>query len=163
MGLDMYLTGQKFFWDFDDKDKRYEDGLRIKSLDLELGYWRKHPNLHGYIVQSFAEGKDKCQEIHLSAIDLRNIISAVKERRLPPTEGFFFGQSMGDDAEMKRDLEILERALAWVEVADSRTQDEPRLEEEGTPLGGFGMTLHAVKIPKTLPKESRKVIYQASW
>jgi hypothetical protein len=22
----------------------------------DLGYWRKHPNLHGYIINTFAEG-----------------------------------------------------------------------------------------------------------
>src|ERR1700683_3641911 len=28
-----------------------EDGFRLRSKTVELGYWRKHPNLHGYICQ----------------------------------------------------------------------------------------------------------------
>jgi hypothetical protein len=29
--------------------------------DREVGYWRKHPDLHGYIVETFADGVDACQ------------------------------------------------------------------------------------------------------
>jgi hypothetical protein len=56
MGLDMYLTGEKFLM----TRNLEEDGFRLRSKTLELGYWRKHPNLHGYIVQTFADGTDEC-------------------------------------------------------------------------------------------------------
>ena len=75
MGLDMYL-----------------------SLDgKEVGYWRKHPNLHGYIVSTFANGVDECQEIPLKFDDVMKIIESVKEKKLPHTEGFFFGYSNSED------------------------------------------------------------------
>ena len=44
MGLDMYLTGEKFVMSL----KLQEDGFRLSSKTLDLGYWRKHPNLHGF-------------------------------------------------------------------------------------------------------------------
>jgi len=63
MGLDMHLTGEKYQWtDYNNPENNpMEDGFRVKSRQLELGYWRKHPNLHGYIVQEFAGGVDECQ------------------------------------------------------------------------------------------------------
>src|SRR5580765_3556500 len=95
MGLDMYLEGHKYLWqdwDHPERDRR-EEGYRITNITVELGYWRKHPNLHGYIVQHFAGGKDECQEITLEADDLRQIIRAVQDGGLPETQGFFFGKS----------------------------------------------------------------------
>ena len=53
MGLDMYLTGKKIVMDAR-LDLR-EDGFPLGSKALDLGYWRKHPNLHGYLVQAFAD------------------------------------------------------------------------------------------------------------
>src|ERR1022692_2449086 len=89
MGLDMYLTGEKFVMNA----SLQEDGFRLRSRILELGYWRKHPNLHGYIVQTFAGGKDECQDIYLGVAHIRTIIAAVKEQELHHTTGFFFGES----------------------------------------------------------------------
>ena len=57
MGLDMYLEGRKSRYD----KQETEDGFPLQTKVLELGYWRKHPNLHGYIVQEFADGVDECQ------------------------------------------------------------------------------------------------------
>lgn len=54
MGLDMYLEGKE----------------HIGGETVELGYWRKHPDLHGYIVGTFADGKDICQEIPLAVQDM---------------------------------------------------------------------------------------------
>ncbi len=115
MGLDMYLTSEKFLMN----RNLEEDGFRLRSKTLELGYWRKHPNLHGYIVQTFAGGKDECQEIDLGVPQLHTIIAAIKARQLPDTTGFFFGVSDKSDERMEADIAIFEKALAWVET------DEP--------------------------------------
>lgn len=153
MGLDMYLKGEKFFWN----DDRKEDGITVRTLRVELGYWRKHPNLHGYIVKQFADGVDECQEIELSSENIRNIIAAIEEKRLPHTEGFFFGQSGGDEA--NRDIEIFEHALEWLEY---NKQEKPELKTP-EPLANSGFVISALKVPKKMPSESRYVIYQASW
>lgn len=115
MGLDMYLTGEKYLLtDHENPDNnRVEDGFPLKGKLLRLGYWRKHPNLHGFIVNTFAEnGEDKCQEIHLDADDIQRIIEAVTRDELPHTEGFFFGES--DGSEKPADLRILQAALDWL-------------------------------------------------
>lgn len=116
MGLDMYLEGHKhLFEDWDNPERNMmEDGYRVKERILALGYWRKHPNLHGYIVQTFADGKDECQDIALSSEDIDKLIAAVKERRLPHTAGFFFGKSDGTEDEMTVDIAILKKAKAWL-------------------------------------------------
>ena len=112
----MYLNGQKFFvnqWDED--NARKEDGITVSEVHLRLGYWRKHPNLHGYIVRTFAAGVDECQKIDLDAVQ--------NPASLPKTEGFFFGQSSGQPEEVAEDMKILERAIAWLET---KTPNEMR-------------------------------------
>jgi hypothetical protein len=118
MGLDMYLYGEKYLWtDWEHLEKNArEDGFKLKSRELEIGYWRKHPNLHGFIVETFAGGKDECQEIPLSKEDLQKIIAAVEGEDLPPTSGFFFGESREDQKEPT--LEILHDAVRWLETPE---------------------------------------------
>jgi len=103
MGLDMYLSGSHFNATLiKKKDGSYEevdrplleDKYPIESHDILLGYWRKHPDLHGMIVETFADGVDECQKIPLSKDRLRLIIDAVKSDKLVKDHnGFFFGNS----------------------------------------------------------------------
>lgn len=114
MGLDMYLNGKKFIWTNWDKPELNptEDGFEVKERVLRLGYWRKHPNLHGYIVNTFADGVDECQEVDLSKEDLERILEAVEADTLPHTEGFFFGVSTAEDK--PETIQILKNALKWL-------------------------------------------------
>ena len=111
----MYLKGEKFLWTNWKAPEQglTEDGFRVSNKELDLGYWRKHPDLHGYIVATFAGGKDDCQKIELDAEDLQNIIAAINAGKLPHTEGFFFGTSEDDPPET--DIKILTAALKWLE------------------------------------------------
>lgn len=95
MGLDMYLCGT-------------QEGGNSK----ELGYWRKHPDLHGFFVKEFAGGVDECQKIPLSVDNLKATLNATVEGTLPSTSGFFFGQSMAEDREPT--IKILQEAIKWV-------------------------------------------------
>jgi hypothetical protein len=113
MGLDMYLNGRKHLVSWDPKKKPLmEDGFEVEAKILRLGYWRKHPNLHGYVVNTFAGGEDECQDIYLSEADLLQTLQAVRDKELPATTGFFFGES--DGSEDEETLEILMKALAWL-------------------------------------------------
>ena len=121
MGLDMYLTGNKFFptlYDVqhDPLPRETEDGFPIEARNLKLGYWRKHPNLHGYIVNTFADGLDECREIELSAERIQTILQAINDDDLPFTDGFFFGAS--DGSEKPKDIEIFTKALEWLQQKD---------------------------------------------
>jgi len=88
---------------------------------LSLGYWRKHAPLHKLIVDTFADGVDECQVIHLTADDCRKIAQMLRDRDFPnfhECDGFFFGK--GDwwnecCAEADEDAEVFERAAEWSE------------------------------------------------
>lgn len=161
MGLDMYLKGKKFIWtNWKEPEKNPTmDGYRISEYELDLGYWRKHPNLHGYIVKNYGNGVDDCKEIYLDEDALRDIIDAVENDRLPHTEGFFFGSSK--DADKEGDLKILRSALDWLLKAGPSPTHEPvaglteKLEE-------IGMCAHEIKYPDDA-SDSRDVVYRASW
>lgn len=163
MGLDMHLTGRKYFWQTygNIHAQRREDDKRVNSMEVQLGYWRKHPNLHGFIVNTFANGNDDCKEIELEADALKQIIVAVKDRKLPETSGFFFGKSDDSDEARKKDIKILTDALEWLEAAD-----EPPLELERE-IRGPGFSTVIVK-PKPnaeqgTQKVTRSVHYRGSW
>ena len=132
MGLDMYLRGDKFIsnWDTSQIDEHgmalevkrpVIDGFEVSSYNLDLGYWRKFAPLHHFIVKVFADGVDECQEIHLSADDLRRIAAALRDDNLPDNEdcgGFFFGTPEfwdADRAEAKEHAETFDKAAKWVE------------------------------------------------
>jgi hypothetical protein len=104
MGLDMYLNGEKYIWtDWEHPSKNpMEDGFKLKTKTLELGYWRKHPNLHGYIVNTFAGGKDECQEIPLDVDNLKQLLKDVKAD----------WQSLPEDKEPT--IKIIEGAIKWL-------------------------------------------------
>ena len=109
MGLDMYLRGDKFkrteFKRLPDGElERTEDGsiipINVRMIDgfeceserLKLGYWRKHAPLHKLIVDTFADGVDECQVIHLSSEDCRLIAHKLRHKDFPKdVGGFFFG------------------------------------------------------------------------
>jgi hypothetical protein len=101
MGLDMHLYG-----------------VESDDTEVELGYWRKHPNLHGFIVESFAGGVDECQKIPLTLQDISLALAAASADILPPTAGFFFGTSGPHHRE--HTLEVLNAALAWLGDDSSR-------------------------------------------
>jgi hypothetical protein len=111
MGLDMYLTGDRYFM-----GPRTRGQLKAERYDL--GYWRKHPNLHGFIVQTFADGEDDCRPIDLDAAHIKHIIHAITHRQLPETTGFFFGESEDTDEQIAHDVAIFEEALKWLSIEE---------------------------------------------
>lgn len=127
MGLDMNLCGDKSYWD----NKETVDGFPVASTILDMGYWRKHANLHGFIVETFAGGEDECQKIHLDADDLHNIITALENDALydETVTGFFFGRSyfpgesdeFGSYEEQKaRDIDLFTKARNWLMSNESK-------------------------------------------
>ena|SRR5579871_5798764 len=112
MGLDMYLNGDNFF-PYDHERRNSNPPVVLEQV--RLGYWRKHPNLHGYIVNTFAGGIDKCQQIDLTKADLQQIIEAIRNKELPPTSGFFFGESEDSDEQIADDIAVFKQAIKWLE------------------------------------------------
>ncbi len=110
------LIAHRFMHSMNEPNKESRERGEKKGELIDLGYWRKHPNLHGYIVQTFAGGEDECQEIDLSAENIREILAAIEADELPETTGFFFGAT--DGTEKDEDLRIFREALAWLEAKD---------------------------------------------
>lgn len=86
-------------------------------------YWRKHPNLHGWMEKLYREkgGTEKvfnCVDVELTLEDLERLHKDVTEGNLPFTSGFFFGESFNDEEEVKKDLRFISEARAWIESGD---------------------------------------------
>jgi hypothetical protein len=111
MGLDMYLEG-RIDYCLGDGDPLTQPVQQV----FRLGYWRKHPDLHGFIVNQFANGIDDGREIPLTSKDVLEIIKAVEAGTLPHTEGFFFGESSNDEESKAENIKILRRAINWLAI-----------------------------------------------
>ena len=129
MGLDMYAyvaarAGQQaeFYegaeWDNEIKDHRNLNVTRPR----EIAYWRKHPNLHGWMARLWLarEGNELREvdnfngiELELDADDLDLLEYVVKARELPGTSGFFFGND-ADDYYYNDDLKFIQMARAEI-------------------------------------------------
>ena len=112
MGLDMYAhTTKRRLW----KPVDFPEN----TADKRLFYWRKHPNLHGWMERLYqAKGGENpdfnCATVELTAADLDALERAIKDKRLPYTTGFFFGQSLNNRDERDEDLDFVLKARAAI-------------------------------------------------
>jgi len=127
MGLDMYLIGDDYIPTCTDQTRPQRDGYEVTSYRLRLGYWRKHAPLHQHIIQTYADNKDDCREIHLDAEQLMEIAKALRERALPPNNecaGCFFGDTKWWDElrdEGAEHAKVFERAAQWLDSEQTDT------------------------------------------
>lgn len=81
----------------------------------ELAYWRKHPNLHGWMRQLWESkgrsGDFNGDELELTWEDLEHLEQAVTHHQLPTTGGFFFGND-ADERYYEQDLRFVKDARA---------------------------------------------------
>ena len=99
MGLDMYAFATP------DAPATPVD-FRVERAE-QIAYWRKHPNLHGWMEALYREkgGRDadfNCVNLQLTAEDIDRLERDVAEGKLPETSGFFFGASHPEDADTDR-------------------------------------------------------------
>lgn len=100
MGLDMYLSGN----------------------GMEMAYWRKANQIHGWFVKNVQSGEDDCGEYTVSREKLEELLELCKQAvktgdtsGLPPTKGFFFGSDTVDDyywEDLGQTVTMLENVLA---------------------------------------------------
>ena len=80
MGLDMYLTGKRYIWS-DERNKIRITGLpvkhEIKSVDYDMGYWRKANAIHNWFVENVQNGEDNCAEYYVSREQLQELYKVV--------------------------------------------------------------------------------------
>ena len=140
MGLDMYLTAERYLWEFKDTDKEKAakvaelfpelDGKRVKNIEVEVGYWRKANAVHNWFVQKCQEGVDECQKTWISTDNLKELLDTVNkvladkqlaQELLPSASGFFFGSTEYDEwyfQDLEDTREFCESALALRESGD---------------------------------------------
>jgi hypothetical protein len=123
MGLDMYLTAEKFISGYEhDKDENFDkildllkindaDADRAITVDIGVGYWRKANAIHNWFVQNVQDGEDNCARYYVSKEKLEELKhdcedalraylegdKAEAENILAPTSGFFFGSTEIDE------------------------------------------------------------------
>ena len=105
MGLDMFA---------------YITRAEIPPVDFErtenstqLFYWRKHPNLHGWMEKLYrskggTDAEFNCVAVRLELPDIDALERAVGADGLPFITGFFFGESGPEDKQA--DLEFIRKA-----------------------------------------------------
>ena len=109
MGLDMFAI-------------KVKKGVITESVDFELPesaeqeefhYWRKHPNMHGWMESLYREKGGQGEQfntdnVRITEEDLDQLEAAVNGDDLPETSGFFFGESQPEDK--ADDLEFIKKA-----------------------------------------------------
>lgn len=108
MGLDMYLTAEKFVFSdeqpiikaalaeagFDNKNRP------IRSISIDIMTWRKANQIHQWFVDNVQDSEDDCKRYFVNIEVLKLLVgicqkvlnnNALARDLLPTQEGFFFG------------------------------------------------------------------------
>jgi hypothetical protein len=128
MGLDQYAYvaaksgAYDEYWGDENQNKEDSDPTKFRK-PTEMAYWRKHPNLQGWMERLWLEKNPGATdnpdyvfngvELELTWDDLDRLEADVKAGNLPKTKGFFFGDA-SDDFYMKDDLNFIKAAKAEV-------------------------------------------------
>ena len=124
MGLDQYAWARK------GEPCKDEEGYNVwPDGEEELAYWRKHPNLQGWMEQLWEDkgcpngnpsttatgfGSDfNCVDLELTLGDLDCLEQSLDESALPETSGFFFGEN-SDNHYAEQDREFIVQARAAI-------------------------------------------------
>ena len=110
MGLDQYAVARR-------GEPVEKDGQLEYPEKVELAYWRKHPNLQGWMENLYHENggteEFNCVEVELTLGDLDSLEAAITGTELPETCGFFFGEN-SDDHYKDKDLRFIEEARQYI-------------------------------------------------
>ncbi len=107
------------------KDDYYHAKYELGNQDVvdpttELAYWRKHPNLHGWMEQLWQEKTQPDPqsspmfngiELELTYDDVLRLEQDIINGELPKTTGFFFGED-SDEYYRDHDLAFVRKAKA---------------------------------------------------
>lgn len=102
MGLDMYALQTDA--------PITQAGFKEPEHCTEVSYWRKHPNLHGWMEELYyRKGGSKefnCESVRIDAADLDALEQVIASDALPPMSGFFFGHSRPDEKDVVGWLDV---------------------------------------------------------
>ena len=117
MGLDQYAYAEE-------RDAVNEAGEPME-IKKEIMYWRKHPSLQGWMENLWDEkGRpveaEECDEsfncirLYLERDDIKQLKKDVIAGKLPPTQGFFFGDESDDDYKTE-DIAFCNSAIEYMD------------------------------------------------
>tara|TARA_B110000858_G_scaffold178684_1_gene214668 strand:- start:363 stop:761 length:399 start_codon:yes stop_codon:yes gene_type:complete len=120
MGLDMYLTGDKFTPSFGNTPRETADGFEVESQRLSLGHWRKHWALHNYIEDHYG---DENHRVSLDRDELREIATAVEGGKLvDPDDDMPSYRSVyayhKEPEQVRETVDTLRKAADWLDLDD---------------------------------------------
>ena len=111
MGLDQYATARR------GEARTDDEGYTYYEDSMELAYWRKHPNLQGWMEDLYhekgGEREFNCVDLELTLEDLEALEESLDEEALPETAGFFFGTD-SSDYYAEADREFIREARAAI-------------------------------------------------
>lgn len=115
MGLDMYAYVMS-------KDAVIDD-FSFNSEDFgksDLRYWRKHNALHDWMETLYrhkgGNGVFNCVPVRLTKEDMEKLISDIKESKVNPVDGFFFGnKDYYDDWTKSDDIKFAHDVMAAID------------------------------------------------
>ena len=95
MGLDQTAYQVKSDYDSDTKTET--------TTKTEIHYWRKHNRLQGWMEELWrskgGSGEFNLVDVHIDEDDLDRLETAILNKELPKTGGFFFGGDSYEDYE----------------------------------------------------------------
>jgi hypothetical protein len=134
MGLDMYLTAERYLWSYPEDGEDVNIGKavadqfpelkgfgNVKTVTVEVAYWRKANQIHNWFVKNAQNGEDDCERYLVGSDQLQELLDTVNQvltagdvetakSLLPTGSGFFFG-STGYDEWYFRDLQLTKEQL----------------------------------------------------
>lgn len=122
MGLDMFAYSAARAGAYNDYWNSVEKGTGDRPEPRELAYWRKHPNLHGWMERLWeekgcpgdnAENMFNGVELELTREDIDRLEEDILSGQVSAlrTVGFFFGNA-SDDYYREQDLAFVREARA---------------------------------------------------
>jgi len=153
----MYLQGERYrgYQAGEDSTKHHTAymGHKLMESRYEIDYWRKHNQLHGYIIKEFAtDGEDNCEPIYLSHADIEQIIEYLGSvQDFPAAPGFFFGDDSNEYSPEQRENDVMafRNALDFLDAEEDQSNMVETLNHEDKTV--FRHEYH------------HNVYYQASW
>jgi len=142
MGLDMYLTGERYVSEYERgmeqaakslsaavEVTRYTHQRPVTGIVVEVMYWRKANAIHAWFVDHVQGGEDKCRPHSVSAEDLAKLLALLDEvladrehgpKKLEPRAGFFFGSTEVDEwywQDVEQTAAVLREVLKWGDLS----------------------------------------------
>jgi hypothetical protein len=117
MGLDQYAYVAAKAGQRDEYYEHYDNKDNPVSEPREIAYWRKHPNLHGWMQKLWeakgGTGEFNGDELELTWEDIDMLEMDIKNGYVARlgTTGFFFGDG-SDDYYKEHDLDFIKKARA---------------------------------------------------